>query len=146
MPDSSPVQPSPEEAEQLLAHARRVSTSAVAGVSWPYITALVGLGAATSLGTLAMNLTSGTTYFVSTIAMLVWVALIIGGFIVFGRGSSKLGFQKRWGRYVTAWAFSYGIAIVFATSELKGNVFLAILASLLIAAVTVTSAIKEARS
>jgi len=143
MSDPSHAQPSPEEAELFLAHAHQVSATAMAGVSWPYITVLVALGAATSLGTLAMNLTSGTAYLVSTIAMLTWVALIMSGFMLLGRRSSKLGFQKRWSRYMSAWALSYGIAIVCATSELKGNLVIACLASALIAAVTVVGVVVE---
>ncbi len=142
----TPQQPSRAEAEDLLAHAQRVKDSALAGVSWRYVVTLVALGATTSLGTLAMNLTTGTAYITITIAMIIWVLIIVTGSAVVGNGSATLGFGKRWGRYMLAWAIAYGIAIVCATSELKGNVLIACLASALIAAVTLVGAVREARS
>jgi hypothetical protein len=142
----TPEKPSREEAEQLLAHAQRVSDSALAGISWRSVTTLVGLGATTSIGTLAMNLSTGRAYFTITTVMIVWVLIIIAGSAVVGNKSAALGFGKRWGRYIVAWAIAYGIAIACATSELKGNVLIACVASALIAIVTLVGAAREVRS
>lgn len=141
MSESVPAEdPTAGEAEALLARAHQIGTAAIGRTNWPYAVVLVGLGATSSIGTLAMNLSVGSTYTVVTIAMLVWVAIFAG------RVAGKFGFTKRWGRYASAWAVSYGIAIAIATSELRGNVPLACLASALIAGVTVAGWVKEARS
>jgi hypothetical protein len=147
MSESVPAEdPTAGEAEALLARAHQIGTAAIGRTNWPYAVVLVGLGATTSIGTLAMNLSVGSTYTVVTIAMLVWVAIFAGSLIFAGRVAGKFGFTKRWGRYASAWAVSYGIAIAIATSELRGNVPLACLASALVAGVTVAGWVKEARS
>ncbi len=146
MSDHLPAEPSPDEASELLAHAARVGSSAVARVSGPHVAALVGLGAATSLGTLAMNMTTGAAYVASAVAMFVWVGFVFGGLGLLVRGSSALGFSRRWRAYIVAWAVIYGIAIVCATSELKGNLVIAAIASALIAIVTMAGAVRESRS
>ena len=145
MSDTS-EQPSREEAEQLLAHAKRVGDAAIVGVSWRSVATLVGLGATTSIGTLAMNLSSGPAYVTITTVMLAWVLIIIAGSAIVGNRSATRGFGKRWGRYILAWAVAYGIAIACATSEFKGNILIACLASALIAGVTLVGAAREARS
>ena len=142
----TPMQPSREEAEQLLEQAKRLGDAAIVGVGWRSVATLVGLGATTSIGTLAMNLSTGPAYSTITAAMLAWVLIIIAGSAIAGNRSATRGFGKRWGRYILAWAVAYGIAIACATSELKGNVLIACLASALIAIVTLVGAAREARS
>jgi len=103
------------------------------------------MGAATSMGTLAMSLTTGPQFVIATIAMSIWVLISIVFMIVFGR-STRLGFKKRWPAYIVAWAIAYGIAVVLATGSDGQNLIGGVVGASLIAIVTITGAVIEARS
>lgn len=145
--------PGPDEARELLSRAAAVGAAATAGAGWPAIASLLTLGAATSIGTLALAFTTGAAYVASLVVMLAWVVVGIGFFSVFAR-SSKVGFQRRWGWYIAAWAVAYGIAIAVAVTSARAasatgadpNVVGACLGSALILLVTGGCAWREARS
>jgi hypothetical protein len=103
------------------------------------------MGAATSMGTLAMGLTTGVGYLIATIAMCVWVLLAIVFMVLFGR-STRLGFKKRWPAYMIGWGIAYVIAILLVSGSDGQNVVGAVVGAALIAIVTVAGAVIEARS
>ena len=143
---STPISnPTPEEANELLARAEAVGSSATASVSWPHTAFLIAFGASTSLGTLAMGLTTGTPYFVSMIGMMVWNIVLVTFLATFAR-SSKSGFKKRWGIYIGLWTASYAVAIVIASTSKGENVAGTCIGSALILIATAVCAWREARA
>ena len=137
--------PTPDEARVMLDRVGQLGAGATAGASWPHIATLLTLGAATSMGTLAMGLTTGAGYVIATIAMCVWVLASIIFMLAFGR-STRLGFKKRWPAYMIAWGIAYAIAIVLVASAEGQGLGRGIIGAGLITTVTVTSAVIEARS
>lgn len=142
---SNESNPTPDEARALLHRVDEVALVASAGVSWPYIATLLSLGAATSMGTLAMSLTTDARYLVAMVAMMVWVVASISFMMVFGRATS-LGFKRRWRLSIGAWAAAYVVAIVFASTSQGNNVVGGAIGAALIAIVTISGAVIEARS
>lgn len=144
MTSTDPSRPTPEEARDLLARAESLGSSATAAASWPQIAFLLSFGAATSMGTLAMGLSTGTTYTVALVAMLAWT-LVLVLFMFLTTTSSRKGFRKRWGLYIGLWTVTYAWAVVVASTS-HGTATLAVcLSSGLIALVTTACAGYEAR-
>jgi len=137
--------PTPEEARIMLDRVGQLGAGATAGASWPHIATLLTMGAATSMGTLAMGLTTGTGYVIATLAMIVWVVVSITFMLAFGR-STRIGFKKRWPAYMVAWGIAYVIAILLASGSNGQNIVGAVVGAVLIAVVTVAGAVIEARS
>jgi len=137
--------PTPEEARIMLDRVGQLGAGATAGASWPHIATLLTMGAATSMGTLAMGLTTGTGYVIATLAMIVWVVVSITFMLAFGR-STRIGFKKRWPAYMVAWGIAYVIAILLASGSNGQNIVGAVVGAVLIAVVTGAGAVIEARS
>ncbi len=138
------LDPTPEEARLLLERADSVGAAASANVSWPYIATLLSIGAATSLGTFAMSISTGTGYLVAMVGMLAWVMIAIGFMVAYGR-TVRLGFKKRWRIYIGTWAVAYAVAVLLASFSRGNNLAGGVFGAVLIAAVTVTGALVEAR-
>ena len=142
---SSESNPSPDEARLLLDRVGQLGVAATAGASWAHIATLLTLGSATSIGTLAMSMTTGVRYVVAMFAMMVWVIVSISFMMFFGR-ATRLGFKKRWPRYMLAWGVAY-VAAIFIVSFSEGeNLIGGVIGAALIASVTITGAVIEARS
>ncbi|MFI2564657.1 chemotaxis protein CheY [Paenarthrobacter sp. NPDC018779] len=137
--------PTPEEASDLLARAQAVGSAATASVSWPHTAFLVAFGASTSLGTLAMGLTTGLPYFVAMMGMMVWIITLMVFLTTFAR-STKAGFKRRWGLYIGLWTASYAVAIVIASTSKGENIMGTCIGSALILLTTIACAWREARS
>ena len=137
--------PTPEEARIMLDRVGQLGAGATAGASWPHIATLLTMGAATSMGTLAMGLTTGTGYVIATLAMIVWVVVSITFMLAFGR-STRIGFKKRWPAYMVSWGVAYVIAILLVSGSNGQNIVGAVVGAVLIAVVTVAGAVIEARS
>lgn len=140
---SDPIDPA--QAREWLARADAVGAAASASASWPAVAALLGLGAATSMGTMAMALTAGAAYLACMLAMFAWLGVSLACVIGFTR-SHKLGFRRRWGGYIALWAAAYAVAIALATSPQGRSVVGACVAAALILIVTVGCAWREARA
>ena len=56
---STESSPTPDEAGLLLDRVGQLGVAATAGASWAHIATLLTLGSATSIGTLAMSMTTG---------------------------------------------------------------------------------------
>lgn len=137
--------PTPDEARVLLDRVGQLGAAATAGASWPHIATLLTMGAATSIGTLGMSVTTGPGYVAVTIAMCLWVLMSILFMVAFGR-ATRLGFKKRWPAYMIAWGVAYVFAILMATGGDGQNLVGGLIGAGLIAIVTVTGAVIEARS
>lgn len=137
--------PGPQQARALLDRAHLVGASVDTNTSWSVVAFLLALGATTSLGTLAMGLSKGhTAYIVETVAMLVWIAVLIVFFVYYGRISSS-GFQRRWRLYGVFWAIAYAIAVTVAAISQGRYTWFVVGASALIMVTTLGSVWKEWR-
>lgn len=133
------------EAQALLDRADRLSRSAHDATRWPYITFILALGVATSMGTFAMALTTGDAFGLAYFGTLAVMFALIIFFMASIRGRSAFARGRRWTRYIVSWFVTYAAAltvVIFA----HGSVLLAGLASGLILIVALTSAALEARS
>ena len=129
------------EARTLLARAERLSRSAHDATRWPYITFIVALGVATSMGTFAMALATGDAY-VGTLA--VTFALLLF-FVISIQGRAAFARSRRWTAYIAAWFASYAIALAVVIWA-HGSVLLAGVASGVVLLVSLVCAAREARS
>jgi len=77
--------------------------------------------------------------------MVIWVLISIIFMIIFGR-ATRLGFKKRWPAYIVAWGIAYGVAVVLSTGSEGQNLVGGVIGASLIAIVTVSGAVIEARS
>lgn len=135
----------PTGARELLDRADRISRRAHDAVRWPYVTFITALGVATSLGTLAMGLTTGTAFaavYVGTLAAL--VALVIG-FLLAIRGRSAFASSRRWTVYIASWAVTYCAAIA-VVGWVHGSVLWSGVTSGLVLVVALVCAAWESRS
>lgn len=137
--------PTPEEAIALLERAQAVGSAATASVSWPHTAFIIAFGAATSMGTLAMGLTTGTPYFIIMMGMLIWNIVLTLFLATFAR-STKAGFKKRWGWYIGLWAASYTAAIILAGTSQGQNIVGTCIGAASIAIVTAACAWREAKA
>ena len=132
------------EARRLLDRADRVSRSAHNATRWPYITFILALGVATSMGTFAMALTTDSAFGLAYFGTLfVMFALLI--FMVSIQGRSAFSRSRRWTGYIASWFVTYAAAISVVIWA-HGSVLLAGIASGLILAVAFVCAAREARS
>lgn len=136
--------PSPQEARELLARAESLGSSATAAAGWPHIAFMLSFGVSTSMGTLAMGLTTGQPYFIAMMAMLIWNIVLVSFMTVFA-ASSKKGFTKRWAVYGGLWTAAYAVAVFIAALSQGENILGVGLSSGALAAVTTTCAWYEAR-
>lgn len=111
MTDSTDGSISPTEARALLDHADRTSRRAHDAVRWPYVTFITALGVATSLGTLAMGLTTGTAFAAVYVGLLAAVFALMLFFLIAIRGRSAFARSRRWAVYMSSWTVSYCAAI-----------------------------------
>ena len=144
MPATDSNTPSPAEARELLARAESLGSSATAAAGWPHIAFMLSFGVSTSMGTLAMGLTTGQPYFIALMAMLIWNIVLVSFMTVFA-ASSKKGFTKRWAIYGGLWTAAYAVAILFAALSQGENILGVCLSSGALAAVTTACAWYEAR-
>lgn len=143
----TPDAPDAREARLLLDRASAVGRTATATASWPAVAFLLGLGAAASMGTLAMGLTTGTAYFVSMGGLLTWVAVLVVALVVLNR-SARAGFGRRWIAYLSAFFACYVAAmLVVGFSQGTNVVGTAVMAAVLLVVSVVCAAVevREAR-
>ena len=144
MPATDSNAPSPEEARELLARAESLGSSATAAAGWPHIAFMLSFGVSTSMGTLAMGLTTGPPYFIAMMAMMIWNIILVVFMTAFA-ASLKKGFTKRWAIYGGLWTATYAVAILFAALSQGENLLGVCLSSGALAAVTTACAWYEAR-
>jgi hypothetical protein len=143
MTDRTPL--APAEAQQLLDQADRLSRTAHNAMRWPYITFILSLGVATSMGTLAMGLTTGKAFGLAYFGTLTATFALIMFFMITIRGRSAFARGRRWTAYIAAWFVTYAAAISVVIWA-HGSVLLSGITSALILLVTMVCAAREARS
>lgn len=144
MPSTGSTTPSPEEARELLARAESLGSAATSAAGWPHIAFMLSFGVSTSMGTLAMGLTTGQRYFIAMMAMMIWNIILVAFMTVFA-ASLKKGFTRRWAVYGGLWTATYAVAILFAALSEGENILGVCLSSGALAAVTSACAWYEAR-
>ncbi|KJC63121.1 chemotaxis protein CheY [Agreia bicolorata] len=142
MSDTTPV--APAEAQVLLDRAEHLSRSAHNATRWPYITFILALGVATSMGTLAMGLTTGNAFGLAYFGTLTVTFALIMFFMITIRGRSAFSRGRRWTAYIAAWFATYAAAISVVIWA-HGSVLASGLTSALILLVTMACAAREAR-
>lgn len=143
MTDRTPL--APAEAQQLLDQADRLSRTAHNATRWPYITFILSLGVATSMGTLAMGLTTGNAFGLAYFGTLTATFALIMFFMITIRGRSAFARGRRWTAYIAAWFVTYAAALSVVIWA-HGSVLLSGITSALILLVTMVCAAREARA
>jgi hypothetical protein len=134
----------PAEARALVNDAERISRRAHDAVRWPYVTFLLALGVATSLGTLGMALTTGRAFGLMYIGTLAVAFALLMFFCVTIQGRRAFAWSRRWSIYIGAWAVTY-VGAIAVVAFAHGSVPLAVGASALVLAATLACASTEAR-
>jgi len=129
----------------LLERADRLSRSAHNATRWPYIAFIIALGVATSMGTFAMALTTGSGFGLAYTGTLVVMFALIIFFMISIQGRAAFARSPRWSAYIASWFVTYAgaLAVVIWAHE---SVVLAAIASGLILVVSLICAAREARS
>lgn len=133
------------EARLLLERAARLSRSAHDATRWPYITFIVALGVATSMGTFAMALATGDAFGLAYVGTLAVTFALLLFFVIGIQGRSAFARSRRWTAYIASWFTSYAIALSVVIWA-HGSVLLAGVASGLVLVVALVCAAREARS
>jgi hypothetical protein len=133
------------EARLLLDRADRLSRSAHNATRWPYITFILALGVATSMGTFAMALTTGDAFGLAYFATLAVMFSLIIFFMLSIQGRSAFSHSRRWTGYIASWFVTYAAAISVVIWA-HGEVVPAAITSGLILVVAFVSAAREARA
>ena len=142
MENRTPV--APADAQLLLDRADQLSRSAHNATRWPYITFILSLGVATSMGTLAMGLTTGNAFGLAYFGTLTATFALIMFFMISIRGRSAFSRGRRWTGYIAAWFVTYAAAISVVIWA-HGSVLWSGITSALILLVTMACAAREAR-
>lgn len=133
------------EARLLLARAERLSRSAHDAARWPYITFIVALGVATSMGTFAMALATGDAFGLAYVGTLAVAFALLLFFVISIQGRAGFARSRRWSGYIAAWFVSYALALAVVVWA-HGSVLFASVASGLVLVVALVCAAREARS
>lgn len=133
------------DARSLLHRANRLSRSAHDATRWPYITFIVALGVATSMGTFAMALATGDAFGLAYVGTLAVMFALILFFVISIQGRSAFARSRRWTVYIASWFASYAVALSVVIWA-HGSVVLAGAASGLVLVVAFCCAAREARS
>jgi len=129
----------------LLERADRLSRSAHNATRWPYIAFIIALGVATSMGTFAMALTTGSGFRLAYTGTLVVMFALIIFFMISIQGRAAFARSPRWSAYIASWFVTYAGALAVVIWA-HGSVVLAAIASGLILVVSLICAAREARS
>ena len=135
----------PSEAQLLLDRAQRVSRSAHNATRWPYITFILALGVATSMGTFAMALATGGAFGLAYTGTLAVMFALIIFFMISIQGRAAFARSRRWTGYIASWFLAYAAALSVVIWA-HGSVLLAGMASGLVLVVAFACAAREARS
>ena len=142
--DTHPTLTAPE-AQLLLDRADRLSRSAHNATRWPYITFILALGVATSMGTFAMALATGRGFGLAYVGTLVVMFALLIFFMISIQGRSAFARSRRWTTYIASWFVTYAAALAVVIWA-HGSVLLAGIASGSILVVAFFCAAREARS
>ena len=133
------------EARLLLDRADRLSRAAHNATRWPYITFIVELGVATSMGTFAMALATGSAFGLAYFGTLAVMFALMIFFLVSIQGRSAFSRSRRWAGYILSWFVTYAAALSVVIWA-HGSVLLAGMTSGLVLVVALICAAREARS
>lgn len=132
------------EARELLDRADRLSRSAHNATRWPYIAFILALGVATSMGTLAMGVSTGDAFGLAYFGTLTTTFAVLMFFMISIRGRSAFSRSRRWTLYIMSWFVTYAAALAVMIWA-HGAVVPQAITSGLVLAVAVGCAAREAR-
>ncbi|KQO00983.1 MULTISPECIES: hypothetical protein [unclassified Arthrobacter] len=142
-----PTAPDADQARRLLAQADQIGGSVRTGAGWPQISLLLGLGAISSLGVIALAYAAqipGASIVLPMGAMLVWLAIFVTMALVFAQ-TAKRGFGARWGLYIGGWSVLWVAGIILAGSVFVGDLGFAAAHAAALTLLTAGCALYEAR-
>lgn len=142
MTDTNTITPS--TAAEMLQKAEQLSKQTHESTKWPYIAFLLGLGAVTSFGTLAMSLLTGSAFGLAYTGTLFASFLLLMFFLISTKEKRGFASSSRWKVYIGAWATTY-VAAIAVVSFAHGSIILAALTSGLIFTATLISALVEVK-
>lgn len=137
---SVPTEISAQSAREMLQEAGRLGSASRAGASWPHITMLLGLSAISSLSLISFWLVGRfdqALISIPLIAMMIWLGIFAAVMLVFGN-STKLGFSKRWIRFMIIWGILWIIGVGLGTTIAINQLWFTLLIA---AAITVNALI-----
>lgn len=140
-------QPNAQQAKALLEQANHVGGSVRSGASWPAISALLGLGAVSSMGIIAFTyarLASDTSATLPATFMGVWALICLATALFFTR-TNKRGFGLRWGLYMGLWGALWFTGMMLSGFIFQGELWFAGLMAALLTISTTSCAWYEAR-
>lgn len=109
---------------------------------WPHVMFALGLGSATSLGTLALAMTTGDAYVALLSGMVLWIVVMAIVMFVYAR-RMRHGLSRYWPWYLLAWAIAYGVGMWVAATSAGKNLAGGILSASVIALVALVAALVE---
>ncbi|MUK03575.1 hypothetical protein GM708_17755 [Vibrio cholerae] len=142
-----PSPPNASEAQALLDQATQVGASVRSGASWPAISFLLGLGAASSMGMIAFTyarIAPNTSTALPMVFMGVWLLILMVTVLLFTR-TSKRGFGIRWGVYMGLWGALWFAGMLLSGFIFQGELWFAGLVAALLTVSTTSCAWYEAR-
>ncbi len=137
-------QPTPQRARELLEQAARTDSTTRAGSSWPQIAGLFGLGAASSLGLVALAYVPDELVALPLVLVFVWVAALFAFIALFSR-AIKRGFGRRWTVTILAWGVLWVAGVCGIYWWFPGQLWFLVAASAALTVVTLLGAWLEAR-
>jgi hypothetical protein len=144
---TAPSSPNAGQAQALLDQANHVGSSVRAGASWPAISSLLGLGAVSSMGIIALTyarLASDTSAALPGTFMGVWGLIYLATALFFTR-TNKRGFGLRWGVYMGLWGALWFTGMMLSGFIFRGELWFAGLMAALLTISTTSCAWYEAR-
>ena len=131
---------SAQSARDMLQEAGRLGSASRAGASWPHVTMLLGLSAISSLSLISFWLVGRidqSLISIPMVAMLIWLGIFMAVMLIFGN-STKLGFSKRWIRFMIIWGILWIIGVGLGTTIAINQLWFTLLIS---AAITLNALI-----
>ncbi|WP_422117094.1 hypothetical protein [Brachybacterium sp. UNK5269] len=135
--------PTPDEAQALLAQASQSASTTKAGSSWPQIAGLLTLGAASSLALPAIAFAPSRSIALPVVLVMVWIAAAVMFMMAFNR-SVKRGFSKRWLLTIATWGVCWVAGMLGASIWFVGQMWFLAVACAALTLVTMLGAWVEA--
>lgn len=136
--------PTPEEARALLARASQSDSTTRAGASWPQISGLLSLGAASSLALPAIAYSPSELIALPIALLTLWIAMSFVFMTAFTR-AVKRGFGRRWVTTVILWGVLWTVSVLGTSTWFAGQTWFLIVACASLTIVTLVGAWIEAR-
>ncbi|MFM9273493.1 hypothetical protein [Pseudarthrobacter sp. NKDBFgelt] len=143
---TTPVSPDAGRAKALREQVNHPGSSVRSSAGWTAISSLLGLGAVSSMGIIALTyarLASDTSAVLAGSFMGVWGFIYLANFLYFTRTDTQ-GFSLRWAVYMGIWGALWFAAVTLSNFIFQGEVWFAGLMAALLTLSTTACAWYEA--